>query len=598
MDARPPEVIDAVNGETLKLACMACIRGHRTKQCGSQACRDKVLWTIKRPGRPSNSCMCKFSGTGRCKCVIAKAQCPHKPKKGEKRAVECRCDERGRLCCTLNSDQWQAVTAGQKPALRLYRTQEELQASFSNTLISSTYPGMGPMAQGQSPFSTPQTPAASMGGFTNDSGDSTPLTPISTTHMREPSIPQSPAGPPRTRFGMMGTGAPMGGEGHIAADVLSWQGHAPIAPTPRQTYPPPATYAQPPAHSQPSLEPQVDPSLRSMPYTFDNSVTSPPAFSPHHQAAYPHTHPASPLYQPVQARSPGQNMFSTIPPVTASLSELSMASSGALPAPSAFDVDYFNFQFPGAICQQCGMADCTCRSCPTVLQSTMDGSWQQCCSRKHVHAGPATVVAQAGHAAKSCCGSKAKSEPSIDARSITTLTGEDRNAGGCCSGSSSQQAFVSDPFDFGMDAQVNGQNHFPMHGLDAAASEPHMPSFTDPSLDGNFTFDDGLPTAHTNPPGMAQPSHTHTHPSVVGEHGPGDALDFKQDPVPEWQNPNDIDMDFDEFLQEAGCGCGTDCPCGMDGNVDMDVDFDLEVGSSPVDTATPPKGSCCGGGGG
>ena len=106
MEPRPPEVMDTASGENLKLACMACIRGHRTKHCGGHNCRDKILWTIKRPGRPSNSCMCKFSGTGRCKCVLAKAQCPHKSKKGEKKAVDCRCDERGRLCCTLTPPEW------------------------------------------------------------------------------------------------------------------------------------------------------------------------------------------------------------------------------------------------------------------------------------------------------------------------------------------------------------------------------------------------------------------------------------------------------------------------------------------------------------
>ena len=69
--------------------------------------------------------------------------------------------------------------------------------------------------------------------------------------------------------------------------------------------------------------------------------------------------------------------------VTQSLQDLTMQS---LQAPLEIDKlmeDYFNFQFPSAICQNCGLAGCNCRSCPAVMQSSVDGSWAQCCSRKH-----------------------------------------------------------------------------------------------------------------------------------------------------------------------------------------------------------------------
>lgn len=60
------------------------------------------------------------------------------------------------------------------------------------------------------------------------------------------------------------------------------------------------------------------------------------------------------------------------------------------PVPSPFDfnkmtTDYFQYQLPSAICQNCGLSGCTCRSCPPVLQAS-NGSWAQCCGRKHAMA--------------------------------------------------------------------------------------------------------------------------------------------------------------------------------------------------------------------
>ncbi|EME88284.1 uncharacterized protein MYCFIDRAFT_209763 [Pseudocercospora fijiensis CIRAD86] len=56
--------------------------------------------------------------------------------------------------------------------------------------------------------------------------------------------------------------------------------------------------------------------------------------------------------------------------------------------PPAFDLDrlradYFSYQFPSAICQNCGLSGCTCKNCPPPFQSYGTGSWAQCCGRKH-----------------------------------------------------------------------------------------------------------------------------------------------------------------------------------------------------------------------
>lgn len=50
--------------------------------------------------------------------------------------------------------------------------------------------------------------------------------------------------------------------------------------------------------------------------------------------------------------------------------------------------DYQAYQYPGAICQKCGLNGCTCRNCPPVMQSYGTTSWAQCCGRKHARQGP------------------------------------------------------------------------------------------------------------------------------------------------------------------------------------------------------------------
>jgi hypothetical protein len=50
--------------------------------------------------------------------------------------------------------------------------------------------------------------------------------------------------------------------------------------------------------------------------------------------------------------------------------------------------DYQAYQYPGAICQKCGLNGCTCRNCPPVMQNYGTTSWAQCCGRKHARQGP------------------------------------------------------------------------------------------------------------------------------------------------------------------------------------------------------------------
>ena len=135
MDQEKPfktiEVIDSRTQQVCKVACMSCIRGHRTTSCGIPVCRSKIFWTVKRPGRPSNSCNCRFGATGGCRCVVAKNACPHKPKKGEKRSGECRCDEQGRYCCLLEPEQWAVLMALGKPLADFYPSREAMEARFT-----------------------------------------------------------------------------------------------------------------------------------------------------------------------------------------------------------------------------------------------------------------------------------------------------------------------------------------------------------------------------------------------------------------------------------------------------------------------------------
>ena len=114
--------------------------------------------------------------------------------------------------------------------------------------------------------------------------------------------------------------------------------------------------------------------------------------------------------------------------VTQSLQDLTMLPSHAPLEIDKLMEDYFNFQFPSAICQNCGLAGCNCRSCPAVMQSSVDGSWAQCCSRKHARTStqasqntPGSSSALA-HAGVNGLASNANAGQSYGAGSYETMT--------------------------------------------------------------------------------------------------------------------------------------------------------------------------------
>jgi hypothetical protein len=346
MDQNKPfktiEVIDSRTGQTCKVACMSCIRGHRTTSCGISVCRTKVFWTVKRPGRPSNSCTCRFGGTGRCQCVVAKSACPHKPKKGEKRSIDCRCDEQGRYCCLLEPEHWDALCQLQNPKVDFYVSREALDGRNAPNTPAPAFPPTPSYSAGtpQTVHSSPATPGPTNGlQFVNTTGE----------HFSEA---QSPARP-TTRFGFMGLGAPMG-DSHQGADVLTWDGQAPTAPRPFQ----PFNGFQPIEPAGP-ISPVLPPPT---PYTM-----------------------ASPSDQQYSLSDP-QYQNPEFAPVTESMEAMSIPSYDPNPPHYDFDklmADYINYQFPAAICQSCGMNGCTCINCPQTMQNVQTGSWGHCCSKKH-----------------------------------------------------------------------------------------------------------------------------------------------------------------------------------------------------------------------
>lgn len=348
MDQEKPfkaiEVIDSRTGQICKIACMSCIRGHRTTSCGIPVCRTKVFWTVKRPGRPSNSCTCRFGSSGRCQCVVAKSSCPHKPKKGEKRSVDCRCDEQGRYCCLLEPEHWDALTAMQNPKVEFFSTREALEARYAPP-----------------PPSYPPTPAHSVGTpQTTYSLPNTPGPPSSVQGMSSHSSSYQPVAFSPPQYGMMGLTSPFGQGSPNGQDVLGWNGQG---PQPSQDN---SLYA---SFHQPGPMPAINPLPNGLP-----SSTS-----------YNHI----PDYQP-------QDIY----PPTASLEAMSLPNQEPPSSTYTFNLDkamqdFYNYQFPGAICQNCGLSGCTCKSCPAVMQNSSTGSWAQCCSRKHTRTATVRAVGPA-----------------------------------------------------------------------------------------------------------------------------------------------------------------------------------------------------------
>jgi hypothetical protein len=222
MDQEKPfktiEVVDSRTKQVCKVACMSCIRGHRTTSCGIPVCRTKVFWTVKRPGRPSNSCTCRYGATGGCKCVVAKSACPHKAKTGEKRSGECRCDEQGRYCCLLEPEHWAALHGLQKPTVDFFPSRELLESNQAST----------------NHMAIPQTPAYPMSS--PPATNSIPSTPIHVMNNNYGSYQTMQSTSLTPRFGMMGVGR-QGSTHPRPQDVLAWEGQA--SPAPREVVLPP-----------------------------------------------------------------------------------------------------------------------------------------------------------------------------------------------------------------------------------------------------------------------------------------------------------------------------------------------------------------------
>ncbi|KAK0356710.1 hypothetical protein LTR91_011654 [Friedmanniomyces endolithicus] len=317
------EVIDVRTNQVCKVACMSCIRGHRTTACGIAVCRSKVFWTVKRPGRPSNSCSCRYGATGGCKCVVA------------------RCEEQGRFCCLIEPEQWEALMALQKPVVQFFATPEALDASHGTPTSMSTATTPAYLGSPRIFGSLPGTPARLH----------------SPRPLPDPSSPyigyQSPPVTLTPRFGMMGIGGPQGSEETVMPDVLAWDGQVPLAP---REYQPP--HRQLPQEEEPRSCCQSSATLQHSVQvedysTLNQSIVPPPGFVPF-SGLMPDTNVSleQPLTQPTFDFNKLQN-------------------------------DYYNYQFPSAICQTCGLSGCTCRNCPPVMQSSINGSWAQCCGRKH-----------------------------------------------------------------------------------------------------------------------------------------------------------------------------------------------------------------------
>lgn len=337
------EVLDSRTRQLCKVACMSCIRGHRTTSCGIPVCRSKVFWTVKRPGRPSNSCTCRYGATGGCKCVVTKSACPHKAKKGEKRSGECRCDEQGRYCCLLEPEHWTALHALRKPTVDFFQTRELLEShqSVSNQTPVSQ-PLAYPISSPPSTISVPNTPNNGYGSF--QSMQSSTLTP---------------------RFGMMGVDDPQGSHSH-PSDLLAWKGQS----APREIVLPPMFE---PAESEPSSCCQ-----QSIPRA---QIMHSPLEGRHLSFSQSHSPQEMSLSQPYNGIN-GTHAPAGLPPT------LSSPSLPPVYEPPAFDfgrmqAQYYANQFPNAICQNCGLSGCTCRNCPPIFQNPFNTSWAQCCGRKH-----------------------------------------------------------------------------------------------------------------------------------------------------------------------------------------------------------------------
>lgn len=338
------EVIDSNTKQLCKIACMSCIRGHRTTSCGIPVCRTKIFWTVKRPGRPSNSCTCRFGSSGVCKCVTAIPKCPHKSKKGEKRSAECRCDEQGRFCCLLEPLHWESLFKLERPLVQFYTSRDALEMMQS---MHRSVPGTPSAASTTFPSDNP--PVSTYCG--SGSHETSSLHTSRTSRSIAPSLKESSTSPyarPRFgRFGFMGVGGPMG-PGTAPPDVMAWNNDVPVVSFEDRLIVPKADEEDEPGSCCGCTKESEYTSATALSYTSTAEQ-------------YNQTFPA----------------FSSPPPTD----------------PSVFDFDrwshdYQIYQFPNAICQNCGLNGCTCRSCPPLMQNFGTTSWAQSCGRRHARIAP------------------------------------------------------------------------------------------------------------------------------------------------------------------------------------------------------------------
>ncbi|SMY19512.1 unnamed protein product [Zymoseptoria tritici ST99CH_1A5] len=212
------------------------------------------------------------------------------------------------------------------------------------------------------PTSHPPTPAYSIGS--PQSANGIPATPNLHTTNGYHAYQHMPSSTLTPRFGMMGIGAPQGSEQHTTPDLLAWNNQA--LPAPRELQLPPLYEA-------------VQAERKSC------CQQSPPPAQPLHSPSLPMDPPFQRM-DSLPELSFTQNYTNMHEPVT--LPAASRPSSARTYVAPAFDFDrmqaeYLAHQFPSAICQNCGLSGCTCRSCPPIFQSYGTTSWAQCCGRKH-----------------------------------------------------------------------------------------------------------------------------------------------------------------------------------------------------------------------
>ena len=473
------EVVDSRTNQTCKVACLSCIKGHRTTNCGNAVCRQKVFWTVKRPGRPANVCSCAWGPSGRCRCVVTRPRCPHKPKKGERRTVDCRCDEAGRLCCLIEPHHWDVLMNSGSPIVDFYPSREALFARDHPAKQAATVPSSQNQPLTSGTVALVNGPLASPGLTQGPHYRGTLSADATLTPFHEASV-----------LSLVNSTGEFGREPRNERSSQTWILSAGV---PEQ-----------PAHHQLSSN--------GLQRSVGNTQAPPDIEESSQQSVAPgkenqsvnSTLPILPLQQY------GKNSGRIVASSNAIDPGLNLA---ILPPQHVFDFDYFSYQLPSAICQSCGMSGCTCRSCPPTMQNAANGSWGQCCARKHV-------------------------------QNPSPLPSHRQSFGGCCNSVAECSSQV-------MPEQERPQTNFrpiPLHQVPMVSAEcssggAEMVQPAQPSETPVFRGANGL---FPEPGNGALSAASFGITDLDGFIGTGDEL-----PV-----------DFDEFLEEdLVCGCGDDCPC-------------------------------------